>query len=997
MPRTTSLGPGRQDPQREPDQIVVEGAREHNLQVDRLELPKHRLVVITGPSGSGKSSLAFDTLYAEGQRRYVESLSAYARQFLGQMEKPRYERIRGLSPTIAIQQKSASSNPRSTVGTITEIYDYLRVLYARAGEQRCHQCGGPVGARTAAEVVDELAELPEKTSVTLLAPKAENRKGEFRDLFGELRKAGFVRVRIDGMIVRLDDVEALDKQKRHSIELVIDRLSINASDRGRLTDSVETALREGKGKLMVEVAGEKVPRVYSESNACPKCGIGFPELSPQSFSFNSPLGMCVECNGLGDRLAADPDLIVPDQTRSIREGAVAVWGEAIAKDTGWTTNIVKALAKSFNIDLDKPWNKLSAKQRDVLMHGTGDKRVTVAWEGRHSTGEWAMRFEGILAQLERRHRESSSERTRANYEQFFRSIPCAVCHGTRLRPESRAVFLSDKAIVDVTGMTVRQAYDFIAGMKLTGSRAQIAGEVLKEIKARLTFLLDVGLDYLTLHRSAATLSGGEAQRIRLASQLGSELSGVLYVLDEPSIGLHQRDNERLIKTLHRLRDLGNTVLVVEHDEATIEAADWVVDFGPGAGRHGGRVIAEGTPADIKAVPESITGRFLAGTERIEVPERRREPSSWVKLTGAREHNLRNVTCEIPLGVMVAVTGVSGAGKSSLINATLHPALNRMLHRSLDRVGPYESLTGLGKVDKCIVIDQQPIGRTPRSNPATYTKAFDLIRELYAQVPQARTYGYAAGRFSFNVSAKQGGGRCEACEGAGVREVEMHFLPNVFVTCEVCKGKRYNDATLRVTYKDKTIAEILDTPVDEALELFKHHKQLGRIMQTLVDVGLGYLSLGQPATTLSGGEAQRVKLARELARVQTGRTLYLLDEPTTGLHFGDVKRLLDVLNRLVDNGNTVLVIEHNLDVIKTADWIIDLGPEGGAAGGEIIATGTPEQVAQIERSYTGQFVRPLLERARKQRASGSRGSNGSVELRARPAERAARARAASAMP
>jgi excinuclease ABC subunit A len=998
MSRTTPIGPGRQDPQREPDQIVVEGAREHNLQVDRLALPKHRLVVITGPSGSGKSSLAFDTLYAEGQRRYVESLSAYARQFLGQMEKPRYERIRGLSPTIAIQQKSASSNPRSTVGTITEIYDYLRVLYARAGEQRCHQCGGPVGARTAAEVVDELAELPEKTSVTLLAPKAENRKGEFRELFGELRKAGFVRVRIDGMIVRLDDVEAIDKQKRHSIELVIDRLSINASDRGRLTDSVETALREGKGKLMVEVAGEKVPRVYSESNACPKCGIGFPELSPQSFSFNSPLGMCVECNGLGDRLAADPALIVPDETRSIRDGAVAVWGESIAKDSGWTTNIVKALAKAFKIDLDKPWNKLSDKQREILLHGTGDKRVTVAWEGRHSTGEWAMRFEGIIAQLERRHRESSSERTRAHYEQFFRSIPCAVCQGTRLRPESRAVFLSERAIVDVTGMTVRQAFDFITGMKLTGARAQIAGEVLKEIRARLTFLLDVGLDYLTLHRSAATLSGGEAQRIRLASQLGSELSGVLYVLDEPSIGLHQRDNERLIKTLHRLRDLGNTVLVVEHDEATIEAADWVVDFGPGAGRHGGHVVAEGTPAAIKAVPDSITGRYLAGTERIDVPERRREPTSWVKLTGAREHNLRNVTVEIPLGVMVAVTGVSGAGKSSLINATLYPALNRMLHRSLDRVGPYDSLTGLGKVDKCIVIDQQPIGRTPRSNPATYTKAFDLIRELYAQVPQARTYGYAAGRFSFNVSAKQGGGRCEACEGAGVREVEMHFLPNVFVTCEVCKGKRYNDATLRVTYKDKTIAEILDTPVEEALELFRHHKQLGRIMQTMVDVGLGYVSLGQPATTLSGGEAQRVKLARELARVQTGRTLYLLDEPTTGLHFGDVKKLLEVLNRLVDSGNTVLVIEHNLDVIKTADWIIDLGPDGGAAGGEVIATGTPEQVAQIERSYTGRFVRPLLERARRPRAAGSRGSaNGSGEVRARAPERTARSRTASVSP
>ncbi len=970
----SSLGPGRHAPEREPDEIVIEGAREHNLVVDRLELPKHQLVVITGPSGSGKSSLAFDTLYAEGQRRYVESLSAYARQFLGQMEKPKYERIRGLSPTIAIQQKSASSNPRSTVGTITEIYDYLRVLYARAGEQRCYSCGGPVGARTAGEIVDELAALPEKSQVTVMAPKAENRKGEFRELFAELRKAGFVRVRIDGMIVRLEDVDALEKQKKHSIELVIDRVTIGAKDKGRLTDSVETALREGKGKLIVDVAGEKTPRVFSEANACPTCGIGFPELSPQSFSFNSPLGMCVECNGLGDRLAADPDLVVPDQTRSIRDGAVAVWGEAIAKDSGWTSNIVKSLAKAFKIDLDKPWNKLDKKQRDVLMHGTGDKRVTVAWEGKHSTGEWAMRYEGILAQLERRHRESSSERTRTHYEQFFASIPCASCHGTRLRPESRAVFVNQKPIVDVTGMTVKQAFEFISTMKLTGSRAQIAGEVLKEIKNRLTFLLDVGLDYLTLHRSAGTLSGGEAQRIRLASQLGSELSGVLYVLDEPSIGLHQRDNERLIRTLHRLRDLGNTVLVVEHDEATIEAADWVVDFGPGAGRHGGKVVAEGTPADVKKVAQSITGRYLAGTERIEVPAQRREPSSWVKLTGAREHNLKNVTVEIPLGVMVAVTGVSGAGKSSLINATLHPALNRMLHRSLDRVGPYDSLTGLGKVDKCIVIDQQPIGRTPRSNPATYTKAFDLIRELYANMPIAKTYGYEAGRFSFNVSAKQGGGRCEACEGAGVREVEMHFLPNVFVTCEVCKGRRYNDATLRVTYKDKNIAEMLDTPIEEAAELFQHHKQLSRIMNTLVDVGLGYISLGQPATTLSGGEAQRVKLARELARVQTGRTLYLMDEPTTGLHFGDVKKLLEVLGRLVDGGNTVLVIEHNLDVIKTADWIIDLGPEGGAAGGEVIAVGTPEQVAKNPASYTGQFVKPLLDRARSVRKS-SRGSGG----------------------
>jgi excinuclease ABC subunit A len=948
----------------DPDHIVIEGAREHNLQVDYLAIPKHQVVVITGPSGSGKSSLAFDTLYAEGQRRYVESLSAYARQFLGQMEKPKYERLRGLSPTIAIQQKSASSNPRSTVGTVTEIYDYLRVLYARAGEQRCYNCGGPVSARSAAEIVDELAALPEKTNVTVFAPKAENRKGEFRELFDDARKAGFVRVRIDGMIVRLEDVTALEKGKKHTIELVIDRVSIDKPNRGRLTDSVETAVREGKGKILVEVAGEKTLRSYSQDNACSKCGIGFPELSPQSFSFNSPLGMCVECNGLGERLQADPDLVVPDPLRSINDGAVAIWGEAVAKDSGWTANIVRSLAKSFKIDLDKPWGKLPEKQRDILLHGTGDKRVTVNWQGRHSSGEWAMKYEGILSQLERRHRESSSERLKAHYEQFFRAIACATCNGTRLRPESRAVFVAEKSVVDIITMTVRNAHKFMSELKLTGTRAQIATEVLKEIRTRLTFLLDVGLDYLTLDRSAATLSGGEAQRIRLASQLGSELSGVLYVLDEPSIGLHQRDNERLIRTLHRLRDLGNTVLVVEHDEATIEAADHVVDFGPGAGRHGGHVVAQGTPEEVRRNPESLTGRYLAGVEAIPTPATRRTASGWIKLSGAREHNLKNVDVEMPLGVMVAVTGVSGAGKSSLINATLYPAINRVLHRSLDRVGPYKTLTGLGQIDKVIVIDQHPIGRTPRSNPATYTKAFDLIRELYAQTPQARTYGYAAGRFSFNVSAKNGGGRCEACEGGGVREVEMHFLANVFVTCEVCKGRRYNDATLRVTYKDKSIADLLDTPVDEALEMFQHHKQLGRIMQTLVDVGLGYLSLGQPATTLSGGEAQRVKLARELARVQTGRTLYLLDEPTTGLHMADVKKLLEVLGRLVDSGNTVLVIEHNLDVVKTSDWVIDLGPEGGAAGGEVIAVGTPEEVAEVPRSFTGQFLRPLLGRDRR---------------------------------
>ncbi len=900
-------GARRRTPPPEPDAIVIRGAREHNLDVDYLEIPKRKLVVVTGVSGSGKSSLAFDTLYAEGQRRYVESLSSYARQFLGQMDKPKYEHIRGLSPTIAIQQKSASSNPRSTVGTVTEIYDYLRVLYARIGEQRCHKCDGPVTGRSAAEIVTELTTLPARTKLTLLAPKAENRKGEFRDLFDDARKAGFVRVRIDGMTVRLEDVQALEKKKKHSIEIVVDRVSLGDKNLGRLTDSVETAVREGAGKMLVLVEGEKIPRSYSQDRACPKCGIGFPELSPQSFSFNSPLGMCVDCNGLGTRMAVDPDLVVPDTDLSIGDGAIACWNAAFMRDTGWTANIVKALSKKYKIPLDKPWNKLTKKQRNIMMHGSRGERIQVRWSGRHGGGRWAMRWEGVIPQLERRHRETRSERMRRHYDAFLRSQHCASCAGTRMRAESRAVFILGVPLTDVCAMTVGEASEHVNGLRLTGASKKIATEVIKEIRARLAFLLDVGLEYLTLDRNAASLSGGEAQRIRLASQLGSELSGVLYVLDEPSIGLHQRDNERLIATLRRLRDLGNTVLVVEHDEATIESGDHVIDFGPGAGRHGGEVVAEGTPAAVRRNKNSLTGQYLSGGLFIATPEHRREPKGWIELHGARENNLKNVSVEVPLGTLVAVTGVSGAGKSSLMNGTLYPALRRKLHQSTERVGPYKSLKGLDKIDKVIVIDQKPIGRTPRSNPATYTKCFDHIRQLFAQTPQARAFGYKPGRFSFNVAGSNGGGRCEACEGAGLREVEMHFLPNVYVTCEVCRGARYNDATLRVTYKGKTISDILATPVDEAAELFANHRQLGKILRTLVDVGLGYISLGQSATTLSGGEAQRIKLSRELAKRATGRTLYFLDEPTTGLHFEDVNRLLEVLARLVDTGNTLIVI------------------------------------------------------------------------------------------
>ena len=855
----------------EPDFIVVRGAREHNLKVGSLRIPKRQLVVFTGVSGSGKSSLAFDTLYAEGQRRYVESLSAYARQFLGQMEKPKYDYLGGLSPTIAIEQKSASSNPRSTVGTVTEIYDYLRVLYARAGEQRCHQCGGPVAARSAAEIVDELVSLPGKPKVTLLAPLADNRKGSFGEMFDDARKAGFARVRIDGMIVRLEDVTLLDKMKKHTIEIVVDRLELEPKVKARLTDSIESTLKAAAGNVRVLVDGEQHPRNYSEKRGCPTCGIGLPELSPQMLSFNSPLGMCNTCHGLGE--------------------------------------------------VDFEW-----------AHERGE-----GWQRRGQT--------------------------------------CTDCNGLRLRPESRSVFLAKKSVTDIGRMTVADAQAHFDSLKLKGAQAQIAEEILKEIKSRLGFLLDVGLDYLTLDRSSGTLSGGEAQRIRLASQLGSELSGVMYVLDEPSIGLHQRDNQRLIATLQRLRDLGNSVIVVEHDEETIMAADYVLDFGPGAGRHGGEVVAEGTPAQLLANPLSPTGRFISGVERIDIPEVRRKPKGFIKVRGARENNLREVDVDFPLGVFAAVTGVSGAGKSSLINQILYPALASALNGAELKIGAHDKIEGLEQIDKVIDIDQNPIGRTPRSNPATYTKAFDHIRDLFAGLPEARTFGYKSGRFSFNVR----GGRCEACEGAGVREVEMHFLANVNVTCEVCKGRRFNDATLRVEYKGKNIAQILDTPIEDALELFAPVPSLRAILQTLCDVGLGYVALGQPATTLSGGEAQRIKLSRELAKRQTGRTLYVLDEPTTGLHFGDVKRLLSVLQRLVEQGNSVLVIEHNLDVIKVADYLIDLGPEGGSRGGEVLATGTPEEVARSARSHTGVFLKKLL--AARPAAVKPRVARGRAESRA----------------
>ena len=954
----------------EPEQILVKGAREHNLKGITLEIPKKRLVVFTGVSGSGKSSLAFDTLYAEGQRRYVESLSAYARQFLGQMEKPHYDVIRGLSPTISIEQKAASNNPRSTVGTITEIHDYLRVLFAAVGKQHCTICGRRVGKQSAQQIAEELARLPEGTKLTLLAPLVEQRKGEHKEVLADARKRGFARARVDGAIRPLDEDIELDKKRKHDIQIVVDRLVIKGGETDRrLIDSVETALREGKGVLHALTAlpqkGE-TQSMYSEHLSCPVDGISFPELAPHSFSFNNPLGMCQECNGLGSRPEMDPDLVVPDGTKSIRQGAVEPWAHALERGGGWTFRMIESLAQSFKVPLDKPWKDLPRDLKQMLLYGSGDETMSIRWSEGGRSGTYKTSFEGIIPMLMRRYKETTSESMRKHYLRYFSDKACSACRGERLRPESRAVTIGDvgdrkgKSIVDVSRMTIEAATRFMQELPLSGNDAVVAAELLKEIGNRLRFLLDVGLGYLTLDRPGPSLSGGESQRIRLASQMGSELTGVIYILDEPSIGLHQRDNARLLATLKRLRDLGNSVIVVEHDEETMEEADWIVDFGPGAGELGGEIVAEGPPQKIMQAERSVTGAYLSGRRRIEVPpSRRRGNGKSLRLLGAAANNLKEVDVEFPLGTLTAVSGVSGAGKSTLVNRILYPALSRALYGSREAPGPYKALSGIEHLDKVIDIDQKPIGRTPRSNPATYTKVFDCIRDVFARTPEARAYGYEPGRFSFNVK----GGRCEACEGDGMKVVEMHFLADVYVPCEVCHGKRFNDATLRVTFKGKNIAEVLDLSVREAMEHFSVHKEIIRILKTLDDVGLGYIKIGQPSPTLSGGEAQRIKLSRELARTDTGRTLYVLDEPTTGLHFEDIRRLLSVLNRLVEAGNTVIVIEHNLDVVKCADWIIDMGPEGGDQGGYVVATGAPEDVARVKQSYTGQYLNKVLGRAR----------------------------------
>lgn len=1043
------------------DKIVIKGAREHNLQNIDLEIPRDKLVVLTGVSGSGKSSLAFDTLYAEGQRRYVESLSAYARQFLGQMEKPKVDFIGGLSPAIAIEQKSASKNPRSTVGTVTEVYDYLRLLFARVGQQYCHQCGRPVSSQSAEQMVNRVLTLPARSRFMVLAPLVSQRKGEYKDIFAEARAEGFSRVRVDGEIVTLDHEIKLNKKVKHTIEVVVDRLVMPSKDEAlatplaetdgngvgpgraqqqaqtewgafvtRLTDSVEQALKVGEGSVIIstqasaaspspanlEASDEPAAQqpeseewLMSEENTCTHCGISFPELSPQMFSFNAPQGACPTCSGLGVRLEVDPALLVPNPDLSIHEGAIPYWGEMRKKSDSWAYKALRSISKHYAFDLDSPWNQLSERAREAVINGSGRERIRFSWSdsSNGSRGEYMRTWEGLASEIRRRFQQTSSDHTREYYASFMSEQPCQDCKGARLRPESLAVRVGGISIQDVCNLNIFGSHDWALALsgsqtesqngkesgiitQLSDYQLEIAGEILKEIRERLGFLLNVGLHYLTLSRAAPTLSGGEAQRIRLASQIGSGLVGVMYILDEPSIGLHQRDNLKLLNTLIKLRDLGNTVIVVEHDLETMQAADWLIDFGPGAGVKGGRIVASGHPAYVAGVDGSKTGAYLSGKLEISIPEERRleqpfkakksvarlpvakakvrktkaeaiaeapavEQRPWLELAGATMNNLQDVTLRFPLGAFVCITGVSGSGKSSLITETLYPALANRLNKAQLKPGPFRLLDGLDQLDKVIDIDQQPIGRTPRSNPATYVKLFDLIRDLFSQTNEARLRGYEPGRFSFNIK----GGRCEACEGNGEKRIDMQFLADVWVRCDVCKGKRYNRETLQVKYKGKSIAEVLEMDVQTALDFFENVPRIKRILTTLHDVGLDYIALGQPATTLSGGEAQRVKLAKELARVATGRTIYILDEPTTGLHFADVQHLLEVLHRLVDAGNTVIVIEHNLDVIKTADWIIDMGPEGGDGGGQIVAEGTPEQVAEVQASHTGQFLRDIL--------------------------------------
>nr|WP_022778643.1 excinuclease ABC subunit UvrA [Butyrivibrio sp. AE3009] len=940
------------------DYIRVRGANEHNLKNVNVKIPRETLTVFTGLSGSGKSSLAFDTIFAEGQRRYMESLSSYARMFLGQMDKPNVERIEGLSPTISIDQKSTNKNPRSTVGTVTEIYDHFRLLYARIGIPHCPNCGREIRRQTVDEMCDQIIALGEGTKLQILAPVVRGKKGEHVKTLDRAKRAGYVRARIDGSQYELTEEEIkLDKNIKHSIEIIVDRIVVhedNENLRRRLTDSVENALALADGLLLVDVVdGEELS--FSQNFACPDCGISVPEIEPRSFSFNNPFGACPDCFGLGYKMEFDADLMIPDQSLSLNDGCIVVMGwQSSNKDGSFSNAVLKTLAKEYKFSLDTPFQDLPEDIRHMLIHGS-DRTVMVHYKGQRGEGDYPIQFDGLIKNVEQRYKETFSETAKAEYEQYMRITPCQLCGGQRLKKEALAVTIDDKNIYEITSMSIDELSTYLEGLQLTKQQEMIGSQVLKEIRARVGFLVDVGLDYLSLSRATGTLSGGEAQRIRLATQIGSGLCGVCYILDEPSIGLHQRDNDKLLNTLKNLRDLGNTLIVVEHDEDTMRAADYIVDVGPGAGSHGGKIVATGTAEEIMKVKESITGQYLAGKLKIEVPSERRQPKGWLKVVGAQENNLKNINVEIPIGVMTIVTGVSGSGKSSLVNEIVYKRLARDLNRARCIPGKHKTIEGIEQLDKVIAIDQSPIGRTPRSNPATYTGVFDMIRDLFAGTPDAKTRGYKKGRFSFNVK----GGRCEACGGDGIIKIEMHFLPDVYVPCEVCGGKRYNHETLEVKYKGKSIYDVLDMTVEEALTFFENVKTIKRKIQTLYDVGLGYVKLGQPSTELSGGEAQRIKLATELSKVGTGKTVYILDEPTTGLHFADVQKLVKIMHKLVEQGNTVIVIEHNLDVIKTGDYIIDMGPEGGSKGGTVVVQGTPEEVAKCKKSFTGAYIKKML--------------------------------------